>query len=203
MRIACFSDIHGHYDILEKTLSVIDNLACDKILFLGDSVGKGPDSYSCFKKLQSTDITMLQGNWEMYINRGTENFIIENHDIKELSVFCEKLTDEDRNFIANLPFSFEMETGGKRLLFMHYLIKDIDEKYPFYPLKTLKNGEFELLINDSDYDFHVFGHAHRNYTYKNSVIVPSVFNDTYEVLVLDINSNGVINYEFHKVDKIL
>ena len=48
MKIAVFSDIHGNYQALKAILKKIGN-NYDEIVFLGDVIDLGPDSYECVK----------------------------------------------------------------------------------------------------------------------------------------------------------
>ncbi len=198
MKIAVITDIHGNIDALNKALELIDTLDVDRIICLGDIIGKGTDDISCLNAIINRGIETVSGNWEAYINRGIENFMMDIKDFDSLSVTKDSLTSDQLNWIQNLPFELVVETSGKRILFMHYIIKDLNDSYPYYSLKTLENGDFQRLIKDYDYDYMFFGHRHYERYIDNAVIVPSLGLEKHQFMIISINDNS-INTEIFNV----
>jgi serine/threonine protein phosphatase 1 len=67
MIVYCLTDIHGKYDLLTKALELIPSRA--NIVFLGDYIDRGPDSYkviNLIRDLQDTNpnVHVLLGNHE-------------------------------------------------------------------------------------------------------------------------------------------
>lgn len=84
-RLFAVPDIHGRLDLLEKLLELLFtqeklDLTIDKLIFLGDMIDRGPDSYGvieCIKNLQEAhpmNVIALLGNHEgmcvLYYGRG-------------------------------------------------------------------------------------------------------------------------------------
>ena len=50
----------------------------------------------------------------------------------------EKLTDEQMQFIKQMPLFYEKECNNYIICFSHFLFLDINKAYPFLPLSSLK-----------------------------------------------------------------
>lgn len=124
MRKFVIGDIHGSYKELRAILQDISpNLKEDKIIFLGDYIDRGPDSYKVIKLLMDLqnrfgkeNVVLLRGNHEQMaienINRGSYNsyngfgttfrdFARNGEDFKDYLEFFQSLPlyYEDEKFI--------------------------------------------------------------------------------------------------------
>lgn len=198
MRIAVFSDIHGHYSLLDKTLASIYKLDVDSIVCLGDILGKGEESLSCLRRIISEGITTVQGNWEMYYNRGYEKFKYEINQDEFYKELTAQLTPEEDEWLRNLPWEYVVEADNRKILFMHFPLEDVDRNYPFYFLKRLRDGSIQAVFDEMDYDMMVFGHAHMSGDMGKAVLIPSTLSETYEFLIIDVQ-DGEIEYSRHIV----
>jgi diadenosine tetraphosphatase ApaH/serine/threonine PP2A family protein phosphatase len=112
MRYAIFSDIHANLEALEAVLAKIDELAqeepIDQIWFLGDLVGYGPDPNACILKLRERTDVIIAGNhdWAAVGKIDLEDFSAAARISAEWT--AEQLTEEHRDFLANLPESLEL-----------------------------------------------------------------------------------------------
>lgn len=62
MRTALISDIHGHYEGLQKVLTDIESQSCDRILCLGDLVEGGQHDDRVVETIRALEIRCVQGN---------------------------------------------------------------------------------------------------------------------------------------------
>lgn len=62
MRYALFSDIHANIEAFDAVLADIKNVKVDKLLFLGDIVGYGPNPNECISRLLEVADLTLGGN---------------------------------------------------------------------------------------------------------------------------------------------
>lgn len=112
MRYAIFTDIHANLEALEAVLAKIDEIAqqepIDKIWFLGDLVGYGPNPNECIIKLRERTDVIIAGNhdWAAVGKIDLEDFS-EAARVSALWT-AEQLTDEHRTFLANLPERLEV-----------------------------------------------------------------------------------------------
>lgn len=62
MRIAVFSDVHSNLEALTAVLHEIRREAPDRVLFLGDAVGYGPDPNGCVERIFEAADVVVAGN---------------------------------------------------------------------------------------------------------------------------------------------
>ena len=111
MRYAIFTDVHANLEALEAVLAKIDEIAqqepIDKIWFLGDLVGYGPNPNECIVKLRERTDVIIAGNhdWAAVGKIDLEDFS-EAARVSALWT-AEQLTEEHRIFLANLPERLE------------------------------------------------------------------------------------------------
>ncbi|HLI06531.1 MAG TPA: metallophosphoesterase [Ktedonobacteraceae bacterium] len=111
MRYAVFSDIHANLEALEAVLAKIDELSrqepIDKIWFLGDLVGYGPNPNECIEKLRERTDIIIAGNhdWAAVGKIDLEDFSPMARISAEWT--ARQLTGEHRDFLANLPERLE------------------------------------------------------------------------------------------------
>jgi diadenosine tetraphosphatase ApaH/serine/threonine PP2A family protein phosphatase len=112
MRYAIFSDIHANLEALEAVLAKIDELKqeepIEQIWFLGDLVGYGPDPNECILKLRERTDVIIAGNhdWAAVGKIDLEDFSAAARISAEWT--AEKLTEEHRIFLTNLPERLEI-----------------------------------------------------------------------------------------------
>ncbi|HEX6484753.1 MAG TPA: metallophosphoesterase family protein [Ktedonobacteraceae bacterium] len=113
MRYAVFTDIHANLEALEAVLAKIDEIAekepIDGIWFLGDLVGYGPNPNECILKLRERTDVIIAGNhdWAAVGKIDLEDFSAAARISAEWT--AEQLTQEHRDFLANLPEQLDME----------------------------------------------------------------------------------------------
>ena len=107
MRYAIFTDIHANLEALEAVLAKIDEISAkepiDKIWFLGDLVGYGPDPNECIVRLRERTDIIIAGNhdWAAVGKIDLEEFSPAARISAEWT--AEQLTEEHRAFLENLP----------------------------------------------------------------------------------------------------
>jgi predicted phosphodiesterase len=128
MKIAVLSDIHGNLTALEAVLENIRTKECDKILFLGDYALAGPEPSDtvnfCMSLSEHDNVEMIQGNTDKMIAEYSEEIfnnvkkgapIMANALRKEF----ETLSENQKQFLKNLPVSKELEIDGIKILMVH------------------------------------------------------------------------------------
>lgn len=166
MKIAVFSDIHGNLAALKAVLGKIKEQNPDQIVFLGDIFQRGNEEFACLELLKESGIICLKGNCELYAAYGVDI----DPDVEHLRAYYNsiraKLTDEQMQFIRQMPLFYETECAGYRLCFSHFLFLDVNAAYPFLPLASLKNGMFDKACESeavAKYDLVAVGHSHQNF----------------------------------------
>lgn len=101
MRYALISDVHSNIEALTAVLKDIESLKPDKLLFLGDAVGYGPNPNECIEKLISETDLFLGGNhdWAAVDKTPADYFNPFAREAMDWTV--EVLTDKNRDALAN------------------------------------------------------------------------------------------------------
>ncbi|MEI8377482.1 MAG: metallophosphoesterase family protein [bacterium] len=117
MKIAVLSDIHGNMEALEAVLEDIKCQNIDKIFICGDLAMAGPEPSKTVNFLMNFDATFIQGNTDEMI---VENIIPPNEIMANALKFAQDdLNDEQKSFLASLPFSHSEKIEDLNLLFVH------------------------------------------------------------------------------------
>ena len=194
MKIAVFSDVHGNLRALKAVLEQIDKKNVDLIVFLGDIFQRGNEEIECLELLKNNAIVCLKGNCELYMEHGVDI----DPDVEYLRDYYDetrkKLTDEQKQFIRQMPLIYENDCHGHKICFSHFLFSDISSPYPFLQLSDLKNGVFDRVCKSEDvikYDLVVIGHSHQNFVKGNVVSVSALGLEGASYLLIEDNGDTV------------
>ncbi|GBE05171.1 MAG TPA: metallophosphoesterase [Nitrospirae bacterium] len=109
MRYAVISDVHANLEALNAVIKKIREEHIDRLWFLGDIVGYGPDPLKCIETLEKEADVLIAGNHDQaaiglvdiaYFNPYARAAIEWTHDI---------LGDKERAFLKQLPIKREMD----------------------------------------------------------------------------------------------
>ena len=142
MKIALISDIHANIIALKEVLKDIKTKNVDRVYCLGDLVGYAPFPNEVIDLIKELDIPTVQGNYDKKIAEyvsvsGSDYKNLKNLD-KGVSAFLwsqENTTNENKNWLKELPEKIEFEVGDKKVLLVHgsprrnneYLYEDSEE----------------------------------------------------------------------------
>lgn len=116
MRIALISDIHANLPALEVCLAAAERLKADRLAFLGDFVGYGPDPEAVVNRvrplIEAGAIAVL-GNHDLAVLKLTRD--MNAAAAKALAWTRTQMSGESKSFLAGLPF--EVSSGD--ILFVH------------------------------------------------------------------------------------
>ena len=194
MKIAVFSDIHGNIEALKAVLEQIREKNADLTVFLGDIFQRGNEEFECLELLKNSGVVCLKGNCELYAEHGVD----VDPDVEHLRSYYDgirsRLTEEQMQFIRQMPLFYETECHGHKLHFSHFLFLDIEKPYPFLPLSSLRDGSFDRACegeNVTKYDLAVIGHCHQNFVKGNVVSVSASGLEGASWLLIEVNDDSV------------
>src|SRR3546814_15392807 len=107
-------DVHGHFSKLDAELRRVNfNTRCDRLIFVGDLVDKGPESDEASDWLGYSWAHAVRGNHDDYVVRHatvqTENWI------KNGGAWFQGLNDTEQSrfarVFAKLPFAIQVQIG--------------------------------------------------------------------------------------------
>lgn len=161
-KIAIISDIHGNITALNEVFKDIEKRNIKRIMCLGDMVIKCASPKECVEKIFSKCEIVIKGNCE---ERAAEFPKIEEHVWNS-----EKLTEELKEKIKNLPLSYDFYMSGYKIRLMHaspFSIKeksyywDFDEEYNNRIDNMFENTEYLNNIGEEKPNIVIFGHIHK------------------------------------------
>ena len=191
---AVFSDVHGNLKALRTVLNQIKEKNVDLTVFLGDIFQRGNEEIECLELLKDNEIICLKGNCELYMEYGVDI----DPDVEYLRSYYDetrkKLTNEQMQFIKQMPLFYESECHGHKIHFSHFLFSDINASYPFLQLSDMKNGVFDKVCKSENmmkYELVVIGHSHQNFVNGNVVSVSASGLEGASYLLIEDNEDGV------------
>ncbi len=109
--IALLSDLHGNLPALEAVLADIRKRSIQRMICLGDLVGKGPQPVEVIELMRATCETILVGNWELGIAKPQQSAggLWQQH----------RIGAERLKYLAQLPYSIDFHMSGKRVRLFH------------------------------------------------------------------------------------
>ena len=175
MKIAVFSDIHGNLSALKTILKRINEENPDLTIFLGDIFQRGHEEIECLELLKESGIVCIKGNCELYLANGVDI----DPDVEYLRDYYDgardKLTDEQLQFVKEMPLFYETECCGHRM----------------------KNGTFDKTCESEDitkYDLIAIGHCHQNFIKGNVLAVSASGLENPSCLLIEADKD-VLSYE--------
>lgn len=175
-KIAVISDVHGNLEALRTVLDDIKKRNIDEIICLGDIVSKGINTCECIKLIKENCTNVIKGNWEDSLKN--INSITGEIKKNRINFVLSKITNEELNYLSNLPFCHEFYMSGRLIRLFHShperineLIGNIDRIDRLYELflpskNTVSNLKADVVI---------YGHIHVQYMQKiyNRIILNS------------------------------
>ena len=105
--VAVLNDIHGNLPALEATLADVDRERLERIVCGGDLLS-GPYQSECLALLRERQVEFLVGNADREVLQGEG----------EQNAWClDRLSPEEREFVATWPFSVELGIAGLGVVF--------------------------------------------------------------------------------------
>lgn len=182
MKIAVISDIHGNMEALNSVLDDIEGNKCDRIFCLGDYAMAGPEPAKAVEKVRELkNAVLIQGNTDWMIANYTEDIY---NSIKEAAPVMaealkndfEILSNEQKEFLKNLPEKMSLDVEGVKILLVHGSPRKNNENiFPDTPLK-----EVEKMLEGVNADVVLCGHTH----------MPCGFQTTNKITVVNDGSVG-------------
>ena len=162
-KIAIISDIHGNLEALKAVFNDIENRGIKRIFCLGDIVSKGANASLCLELVREKCEVIIKGNNDQFIAKDRSHDEMTELDKKRLNWNQSMLTNEQREFLKNLPFCYEFYMSGSLIRLFHASPKLI---YDFVgDLDSIENKRSlfmpsENTISKEMADIVIYGHIH-------------------------------------------
>lgn len=170
MRIAIFSDIHGNREALKAIINDIKKENIDEIICLGDVLAIGPNPSECVDLIIKNNIKMILGNHDLYLIRGTGiDDEMEEGVVKHELWVKSQINERQKEYLRACPLFIEKDINGKKILFTHFPIEDINNLYPWYDLDIVKDNRINEVTKSLNYDLVFIGHEHNAFSVDNKL----------------------------------
>ncbi len=224
MRYAIISDIHSNYEALKSTIEDIQKENVDKIICLGDIIGKGENSHKCIELVKKNCDIVVTGNTDFRFSSNAEDFAHCELEHSRIVWNQTLLTKEDMEYLQSLPFCHEIKAGKKLIRLFHAAPDSFRFVNDYDTDLSLKYGMFlpsEKTISQDVADIVIYGHLHyqfMNTIYNKTLIccgsvgnsICLVQNDKRNspaenickahYLILEVDENGNVSYTFKSCD---
>ncbi|MFN3478858.1 MAG: metallophosphoesterase family protein [Thermodesulfovibrionales bacterium] len=155
MKIAIISDVHSNLEALESVLKDIRKKRIERILFLGDAVGYGPNPNNCIDALKKECEILLAGNHDRAAVGMTDIEYFNEFARAAIIWTAETLTEEHKEFLYRLPISKRFYSGIEDIFLVHSTPKEPE------------SWHYLLTLWDAEVNFNYFtericllGHSH-------------------------------------------
>lgn len=165
MKAAILSDIHGNLDALKAVLEDAKKEGADRIFICGDLAMAGSQPSETIDFLidlsKKEDVTFIQGNTDEMIVKAVgedrEKYTPANEIMANALFYAQEvLNDEQKEFLASLPFAHTETIGLIDVLFVHGSPRRNNEDIlPEQSVEKIKE-----IIQDAEEDLIFCGHTH-------------------------------------------
>lgn len=170
MKIAIISDVHGNLEALKAVINDTKKKGVEKIFCIGDIVAKGPHSKECIELVKQNCDMVVRGNCDRHFSEPlSEKTCKSEYEKNRWEKIHTMLSEEEREYLRNLPHSFEFYLSGSLVRIFHsspeadnkVLISQdsIEDKYKMF-LPSDKT------MSDKIADVVIYGHIHHQYMDK-------------------------------------
>lgn len=111
-KIVMLADLHGNLTAALAMEKEIARIAPDEVWFLGDAVGKGPQSAETCDWVRQSCTRFIGGNWDYWVSD-------RNNTFKGNAFFQKQVGDERMDWLAALPREFDVLISGVRFRIFH------------------------------------------------------------------------------------
>ena len=120
MKIAVLSDVHSNLEALEAAFAALDERGgADAVYCLGDVVGYGADAGACVDRVRERCDGVVLGNHDAAVAREEGLDVLPKDGRAAARHNRQQLTDDQLNWLANLPLTLRTEHGEHALRLVH------------------------------------------------------------------------------------
>ncbi|UOQ85020.1 metallophosphoesterase family protein [Gracilibacillus salinarum] len=164
MRLAFISDIHGNAEALKAVLDDMEAKQVDRIAVLGDIAYRGPQPAESIELIRSLNTDVIKGNADEWVVRGIREGEVPSKAretmIQEQQWTYEQLSEEQIDYLSNLPTELVIEEEGIRL---HAFHATPDSLFNVVTPHASDQDLLEKLTEREDADIYLYGHIHTPY----------------------------------------
>lgn len=156
MKIGLVSDIHSHFNALERAVALLKRAEVDGIICAGDVVERGRerDAEKTVSLMLDQQIPCVQGNHDTLVLEHQRQ-LWETGDHTDPAVRAQLIDERAIRFLLDLPFDLRFEWEGRRVYVTHATPWDQSEHLSLRKPETLRR-----LVDYAQADVVIVGHTH-------------------------------------------
>jgi predicted phosphodiesterase len=112
-QIALISDVHGNLTALDAVLADIESRGIERVINLGDFVGKGPRGREVVDRCEKACEVNIRGNWDDFLPG------LSDESAPEMIWWRDELRLDQRDWLRNLPLSHDLLISGRNMRLFH------------------------------------------------------------------------------------
>jgi predicted phosphodiesterase len=136
VKTAIISDIHSNLAALSSVLAMIDTLACDRIICLGDIVGYAAEPNEVSARVQSVVTISIRGNHDIAVLDPAQGETFNPHAREAIFWTRNELTSQNTDYLRTLRDQEQIDD----IIMAHGSLLDPDE-YVFSPFQAARSLE--------------------------------------------------------------
>lgn len=163
-KVGIVSDIHSNYVALKAVFDEFEKLNLDEIIVAGDIIGGFTQPNQTIDIIKSSSAKVIHGNREDYLRDyldGMHSNWSKFHQMKPVTWTNTELTQENKNYLLNLPSKIIFTTMGASIIVVHGSPRRVNELIYKHEIDKIK----EALASVSE-DILICGHNHQQWSNK-------------------------------------
>lgn len=163
MKILICADIHGNFQALQALLKTKCAKTADKIYILGDLVTMGPEPNKVIDTIKNNPkIHSIMGNHDKWvaIEPPPSSINAKRIKIKHHEYMKSMISDDNLEYLRNLPYYEEIFFGNKKFYLTHYGWKNNFCEVIEHPDVVENKDNIKDIFPNIDADCIFFGHNH-------------------------------------------
>ena len=207
MKIAIISDIHGNLEALKSVLRDINSCQVDKLICLGDTIGKGVNASTCIDLVRANCDVVLYGNTDTRFCENPKNWEDDQIECDRIKFNQSLLSEEHIQYLKSLPFAEEFYLSGNLVRLFHAhptsCFKFVNEYDKSFHEKFKMFEGSDLTPTKEVADIIIYGHLHYPFMQKlfnrTLVCAGSVGNSVCTTLIEGYNSAPTETTQAHYI----
>ncbi|RKL67535.1 YfcE family phosphodiesterase [Salipaludibacillus neizhouensis] len=165
MKLAVISDIHGNEQALKSVLDDVSKVGATHVAVLGDISYRGAKPKECLNLVRELQAKVIKGNADEWIVRGVQQGDVPDKALSlmqtEQAWAREQLSDEDINYLHELPITLEIPLSNQSQLFAFHatptsIFDVVSNQVPNDDLKPFIDANPRA-------NYYLYGHIHFPY----------------------------------------
>lgn len=125
-RIAVISDVHGNLTALEAVLADVAARGIERVINLGDDVGKGPRGSAVVERTTQVCAVNVRGNWDEFLPGWSDE------TVAEMVWWRDGLRPDQRDALRTRPLSHDLLLSGRRIRLFHASATSVHTRVHFH-----------------------------------------------------------------------